>query len=148
MWGKWWGKSVIDKQKSLINKGFFCIFEVHKNGLINILNILDFRLHTFLDYIVFGLLFLNVIIFGLSKWHKGGSKPLSWYLLPPLISYFHLQTALLLKKRPWRPWLQSLCQRQIGLLFTTSLKTPFPGQTKLIPRCALPVYVYTYYSIL
>ena len=74
--------------------------EVHKNGLINILNILDFRLHTFLDYIVFGLLFLNVIIFGLSKWHKGGSKPLSWYLLPPLISYFHLQTALLLKKRP------------------------------------------------
>ena len=50
---------------------------MHKNGLINILNILDFRLHTFLDYIVFGLLFLNVIIFGLSKWHKGGSKPIA-----------------------------------------------------------------------
>jgi len=25
MWGKWWGKSVIDKQKSLINQGFFLL---------------------------------------------------------------------------------------------------------------------------
>lgn len=121
---------------------------MHKNGLINVLNILDFRLPFFLDYSIFRLLFLNVIIFRLPKSHKGGSKPLSWFLLPPLISYFHLQTALFPKKRPWLPLPQASCQRQIGLSFTTSLKTPFPGQSKLIPTYPLPVYVYTYYSIL
>lgn len=39
MWGKRWGKSVIDKQKSLVNQGFFLLFRCPLHGFVRTFHI-------------------------------------------------------------------------------------------------------------